>query len=289
MVPCEQRETPLPRRRRLLLGAAVLAVLVAGGAAISGTWDPLPRVPGASTTSAEDTFVTQDGCDPSTKVADRRRFLPAPETLRLRRTVEGHVLGYCAPDEPAMRLGRRLVRFATGEADAPAFAAQVRRWIDGRRLAPLSADRAAQRSSWGDTSAVGELRRLADRARDGTPVGRASGAAPRRRIISDPNGGLTYVEPSAGPYVSVLDGADAAPGALSRVSGVRCRAQGYPAPLARRSSAVLVIGVSTAPSEPDCDFVDVFTDDDGRIDALVLRTGDGGPPSKPRKAGSGRT
>ena len=41
-----------------------------------------------------------------------------------------------------------------------------------------------------------------------------------------------------------------------------------------------MIGISTAPSEPDCDFIDVFTDDAGRVDALVLRTGDGGPAPK---------
>ncbi len=284
MVPREQAGTGLPRRRQLLLGACVLALLVAAGAAISGTWPGLPRVPGASTTSAGDSSVTQDDCDPSTKVADRRRFLPAREALRLRRTDEGSVLGYCAPDQPGLRLGRDLVGFATGETEAPAFADRVGRWIDGRRLTSLSAAQAARRGSWADTSAVGELERIATRFRDGTPLRPSSAPAQRRRVMSDPNGGLVYVEPSAGPFVAVVDGGDPGAGGLSRVSGVRCRAQHYPAPLVGRSSAVLVVAITTAPSEPDCDFVDVFTDDDGRIDALVLRTGDGGPRAKPAEA-----
>ena len=266
-----------PRRRRgLILGAGVLVLLVGGGAAVGRAWDGLPQVPGASATSAGGSAVPQDGCDPATKVDDRRRFLPARDALHLRRTSEGYVLGYCAPDDAGVSLGRDLVDFATGGGPAPEFARRVERWVDGRRYAPVSAGQAARRGTWGGHSPIGALHEIAERVRQGEPV--AASPDGQRRLKSDPNGGLVYIEPSAGPYVSVLDGGgDASTGAIARVSGVRCRAQGYPGPLAARDAAVLVIGVSTAPAEPDCDFVDVFTNATGRIDAVVVRTGDGGP------------
>lgn len=266
----------LRRRRRGVLAAVgstalAVAAVVAGVVGLGVLADPSAGPTSVLPMAA----VPPGGCDPLLRAGPGSADVARSDQLLLRTRFHGDGVraasdvsfGFCAPTPEELRTGRAFAAFAAGAGPAPDFADVVRRWTDGRPRPTLSGSGATDPAAWGDASELETLGADLRRFEQAGPVGRVEVPAlppGRSRMFRPRRHRELRVPVSSGtPTAGVLGGA-------------RCRVQSLPEELAGRRPAFLAIGLDRPRSGAEqCDFVDVFTDEDGRIDAVSLRTQDG--------------
>ncbi|GAA2156162.1 hypothetical protein GCM10009844_44140 [Nocardioides koreensis] len=162
------------------------------------------------------------------------------EAVTVLRSTGTHPLAYCAyPPERVEAWA--FLDFANGRGPAPPFAERVSLWVDGEHTATLTGDQATDPTAWGDGSA---LQRLAS---DSRQVSEVNGRYVSPGLTTEPDDGTQFL----------------------------CGGQELPLALSGRASQLIYLAIPADGVFGHCAFVNVFRTS-GRIDAVVLRTDEGG-------------